>query len=117
MPDFGVRPATLAGASQCSDLALLKIADGETYVVPLNFGYRDGKAYFHSFSTGHKIDAIVIGFGHARMLEDPYEKVAGLTAIMNHLGDQEPVFREFDMDRVAGVETEFDRLTGKQSLQ
>ena len=28
VPDFGVRPATLVGASQCSDLALLKIADG-----------------------------------------------------------------------------------------
>ncbi|HJO06699.1 MAG TPA: pyridoxamine 5'-phosphate oxidase family protein, partial [Chloroflexota bacterium] len=34
------------------------IADGEPYVVPLNFGYRDGKVYFHSFSSGRKIDAI-----------------------------------------------------------
>ena len=58
----------------------------------------------------------VIGFGQARVLEDPDEKVAGLTAIMNHLGNQEPVFREFDMDRVAVVEIEFERLTGKQSL-
>ncbi len=123
------------------------IADGEPYVVPLNFGYRDGKAYFHSFPHGRKIDAIradarvcfevdldhrlitgeiacdwtfdytsVIGFGRARVLEDPAEKLAGLTAIMNHLGDKEPIFRERDVDRVAVVEIEFERLTGKQSL-
>ena len=123
------------------------IADGEPYVVPLNFGYRDGKVYFHSFSSGRKIDAIranprvcfevdidhrlitgeiacdwtfdytsVIGFGHARVLEDPDEQLAGLMVIMNHLGDQEPIFRESDVERVEVVEIEFERLTGKQSL-
>ena len=32
--------------------------EGYTYAVPLNFAYADGKIYFHSALTGHKLDAI-----------------------------------------------------------
>ena len=37
----------------------LALADnGQPYVVPLNFGYRDGVVYFHSAREGRKIDML-----------------------------------------------------------
>ena len=37
----------------------LALADnGQPYVVPLNFGYRDGVVYFHSARQGRKIDML-----------------------------------------------------------
>ena len=32
--------------------------DGYPYAVPLSYVYTDGKIYFHSAKTGHKIDAV-----------------------------------------------------------
>ena len=32
--------------------------DDYPYAVPLSFAYEDGKLFFHSAKTGHKIDAI-----------------------------------------------------------
>ena len=32
--------------------------EGYPYAVPINYAYADGKIYFHSAKTGHKIDAI-----------------------------------------------------------
>lgn len=32
--------------------------DGYPYAVPLSFAYQDGKLFFHSAVTGHKLDAI-----------------------------------------------------------
>ncbi len=33
-------------------------AGGEPYLVPMNFGYRDGKVYLHSAPEGRKIDML-----------------------------------------------------------
>lgn len=32
--------------------------DGKPYVVPMNFGYRDGKVYMHCATEGRKLDVI-----------------------------------------------------------
>ena len=32
--------------------------EGYSYAVPINYAYSDGKIYFHSAKTGHKLDAI-----------------------------------------------------------
>lgn len=32
--------------------------EGYAYAVPINYAYADGKIYFHSAKTGHKIDAM-----------------------------------------------------------
>ena len=37
---------------------LAMVDQGHPYVVPLNFGYRDGALYFHSALEGRKIDVI-----------------------------------------------------------
>lgn len=79
--------------------------DNFPYAVPLSYIYDDGKIYFHTAKSGHKLDAItknekvsfcvidedtivpeeyttyfrsVIAFGHARILEEPAEKRAAL---------------------------------------
>lgn len=75
--------------------------DGYPYTVPMSYFYEDGKIYFHSAKSGHKIDAIrsnpkvsfcvvtvdepqpekfsgdfrsVVAFGKARIIEDDAEK-------------------------------------------
>ena len=85
--------------------------DGYPYAVPLSHVYDDGKIYFHSAKTGHKIDAIrndprvsfcviaqdevmarerttayisVIAFGKARIVEDE----EGLRRIAHLVGEK-----------------------------
>lgn len=90
-------------------------ADGP-YVVPVNYGYEDGKIYVHGPSEGRRIAAVaggarvcfevdegevlpaerpcgftsrfssVIGYGTARLLSSAEEKRRGLDAIMRHYG-------------------------------
>jgi nitroimidazol reductase NimA-like FMN-containing flavoprotein (pyridoxamine 5'-phosphate oxidase superfamily) len=77
--------------------------NGYPYAVPVSYVYSDGKLYFHSALTGHKVDAIrnyekasfcvidqdevkpekyttffrsVIAFGRIRIIEDETEKLA-----------------------------------------
>ena len=77
--------------------------NGYPYAVPISYVYSDGKLYFHSALTGHKVDAIrnsdkasfcvidqdevkpekyttffrsVIAFGRIRIIEDETEKLA-----------------------------------------
>ena len=78
------------------------------YAVPLNYHYREGKIYFHSAVSGHKLDAVrktdkvsfcvvekdelvgeklttyfrsVIAFGRIRIVEDTEEKRAAVMAL------------------------------------
>lgn len=37
---------------------LAMVDDGEPYIVPLNFGYRDGRLYFHCAREGRKLDIL-----------------------------------------------------------
>ena len=79
--------------------------DGYPYGVPISYVYADGKLYFHSATSGHKLDAVrrnpkasfcvidqdeivpeeytsyfrsVIAFGQIRILEDEQEKWAAI---------------------------------------
>jgi hypothetical protein len=92
------------------------VDDGGPYVVPLNFGYEDGRIYVHGPRSGRRIAAVadgarvcfevdegevvpaerpcgytscfrsVIGYGTARLLDSADEKRRGLDAIMRHYG-------------------------------
>ena len=91
----------------CGTLALLGDED-YPYAVPMSYVYSDGKLYFHSADTGHKIDAVarhekasfcvidqdlivpekyttyfrsVIAFGKIRRVEDPEEMGRIATAL------------------------------------
>ncbi len=37
---------------------LAMVDDGEPYIVPMNFGYRDGCLYFHCAKEGRKLDVL-----------------------------------------------------------
>ena len=79
--------------------------DGYSYAVPLNYAFDDGKIYFHSAKTGHKLDAIAssakvsfcvvaqhevvaeeftsyyasaVAFGRIRITDDTAEKIRAL---------------------------------------
>ena len=90
-------------------LALLG-GGGYPYAVPISYVYHDGKLYFHSALTGHKVDAIrkcdkasfcviekddvqpekyttffrsVIAFGRIRIIEDGHEKLEAARMLGN----------------------------------
>jgi uncharacterized protein len=50
---------TIAMLQSCTSGVLAVHGDDDyPYAVPLSFAYEDGKLFFHSAKTGHKIDAI-----------------------------------------------------------
>jgi uncharacterized protein len=52
-------PAIVDEILQKSELCRIGLADaGAVYIVPLNFGYKDGILYFHSAPEGRKMDII-----------------------------------------------------------
>ncbi|HIJ95494.1 MAG TPA: pyridoxamine 5'-phosphate oxidase family protein [Desulfuromonadales bacterium] len=53
--DVYLRENLLLGGTVCR---LAMVDDGEPYVVPLNYGYRDGTLYFHGASEGRMIDIL-----------------------------------------------------------
>lgn len=62
----------LATAHVCR---LAMVADGEPYLVPLNFGFRDNTLYFHSAAAGRKIDALRANNRVCFEVESPHEIV------------------------------------------
>lgn len=117
--------------------------DGYPYGLPMNYVYDNGCIYFHSATSGHKIDAIascdkasfcvlddgrrepgdwwwhfrsVIAFGTIRRIEDPDE----LVRLLRKLGEKYfPADYDIEGDiarnlrRVALLELRIDHLTGK----
>jgi len=92
--------------------------DDYPYAVPLSYVYEDGKLYFHSAKTGHKIDAVkkhdkasfcviqqdqivpeeyttyfrsVIAFGNIRIVDDEKEKLHSIEILAKkyHPADSE----------------------------
>ena len=89
--------------------------DGYPYAVPISYVYADGRLYFHSALTGHKVDAIrrcdnasfcvieqdevhpkqyttyyrsVIAFGRIHIIEDEAEKLATARMLGNRYNPQ-----------------------------
>lgn len=59
----------------------LALADnGQPYVVPLNFGYRDGVVYFHSARQGRKIDTLKANPRVCLEFSNPRDIVRGETS-------------------------------------
>lgn len=113
------------------------ISAGHPYVVPVSHVVLDGRIYFHSASEGEKLAAIAanpevcvetaelgekpgdcftyrsaIAFGTARVIADRALKRRVLSAIVAKYQPGYPQ-REGDEDRVAIVEIEVERVTGK----
>lgn len=54
---------------------LAMVADGEPYLVPLNYGFRDNTLYFHSAPAGRKVDALRSNNRVCFEVESPHEIV------------------------------------------
>lgn len=106
--------------------------EGYPYAVPLSCVYRDGKLYFHSAVSGHKLDAIranpkasfcvigqdhivpeeyttyfrsVIAFGVVRVMEDAAEKRKVIEALaLQYAPEDTPE------SRMAAIDRDWERL-------
>lgn len=121
-------------------------ADGP-YVVPVNFGYEDGRIYVHGPAEGRRIDAVadgarvcfeideceivrseracgftarfasVIGYGTARLLDSEGAKRLGLGVIMRHYGGPEDGMPDDTLARTSVVEIVIESMDGKWHLR
>lgn len=142
---------TVEVLNRCTAATLALIGDdGYPYSVPISYVYDDGKLFFHSAAAGHKVDAIkneekvsfsvidkdeiikekyttyfrsVIGFGKARILEDPQEKIDALMKLGTKYSP-EPEFKpgmveeiNDSLKRVCVVEITIDHMTGKEAIE
>ena len=57
----------------------------------------------------------VIGFGKARLVEDPEDKRRALDVILRHYSDRAYEYVEGALDKVAVIRVQIDNITGKQS--
>lgn len=91
--------------------------DGYPYGVPISFAYADGKLYFHSAKSGHKVDAVkayekasfsvivqddivpekyttyfrsVVAFGAVHIAEEEAERVMGMRLLAEKYNPGEP---------------------------
>lgn len=124
-------------------LRLGLIDDGGPYVVPVNFGYADGRIYVHGPREGRRIAAVgqgarvcfevdqgeiisgdapcsytsrfssVIGYGTARMLESDEEKRHGLDVIMRHYGSTGEGIPDAKLRITSVMELVIESLDGK----
>ena len=146
MPDGEARDVLEKGTSG----VLGVIGDGGyPYTVPLSYVYDgEGTIYFHCARSGHKVDAIerdprvsfcvvdtddvvqseyttyyrsVVAFGHARIIEDPDEKMAALRVLGEKYNPGQEAALDAEVakgfDRLHMVAIDIEHLTGKQAIE
>lgn len=121
--------------------------DNYPYAVPLSYVYFNGKLYFHSAKTGHKIDAIanypkvsfsivdedtvvsekfttyfrsVIVFGRARIVTGDERLEAFEALVEKYSGDQPPEdkFKEIsECTQAYMVAIDVEHVTGKEAIE
>ena len=120
--------------STAGTLALLGDND-YPYAVPISYVYADGRLYFHSALSGHKVDAIrkcekasfcviaqddvqpekyttffrsVIAFGRIHIIEDEAEKL-----------QEEALQKELEngLSRMLMIRFDIEHLTGKEAIE
>jgi nitroimidazol reductase NimA-like FMN-containing flavoprotein (pyridoxamine 5'-phosphate oxidase superfamily) len=135
---------TVAVMNRCTNGVLACMGDEDyPYAVPLNYVFLEGKIYFHSAKSGHKLDAItrnpkvsfavvdedtivsaeytsyfrsVIAFGRARIVEDDERLRAFEALVEKYSGDQpeENKRKEItDCERAHIIAIDIDHITGK----
>lgn len=139
---------TAAVLDRCTHGVLACLGDHDyPYTVPLSYVYFDGKIYFHSAKSGHKIDALVqhpkvsfavidedkivsqeyttyfrsvIAFGLARIAEGDEWLKAFTALVEKYSGDQpeaEKVREIANCSRSHIVAIDIEHLTGKESIE
>ncbi len=130
-----------------ADVLRLGMCDEDgPYVVPVNFGYANGRLYVHGPGSGRRLDAIardprvcfeadeceivrasrpcgftsrfqsVIGYGTARVLSSVSEKRAGLDAIMRQYGSTGEGIPDASLGQTTVIEIAIESMEGKRHL-
>ena len=80
------------------------------YAVPISYVYHDGKLYFHSALTGHKVD-----------VEDEHEKleVARMLGNRYNPNQDEALQKEIEsgLSRMLAIRFDIEHLTGKEAIE
>ena len=139
---------TVAVMDRCTSGVLACLGDEDyPYAVPLSYVYFNGKIYFHSAKTGHKIDAImknpkvsftvidentivseeyttyfrsVIAFGKARIVESDEWLEAFKALVEKYSGDQP---EEAKHKKIVGctqsyiIAIDVEYITGKEAIE
>ncbi len=126
------------------EVVRLGLADADgPYLVPVNFGYEDGRIYVHGARDGRRIAAAsagarvcfeadegeivradrpcgftsrfrsVVGYGTARLLESAEDKRRGLDAIMRHYGSTGEGIPEAKLEITSVTEIVIEGMDGK----
>jgi nitroimidazol reductase NimA-like FMN-containing flavoprotein (pyridoxamine 5'-phosphate oxidase superfamily) len=139
---------TIAVLNRCTNGVLACLGDEDyPYAVPLNYVYFNGKIYFHSAKSGHKIDAIaknpkvsfavidedtivsekftsnfrsVIAFGKAR-IADGDEWLEAMNALVEKYSADQPSevkHREISgCTRAYMIAIDIEHMTGKEAVE
>lgn len=129
---------------QRAEVLRIGFSDDEgPYVVPVNFGYADGRIYAHGARDGRRIAAAaagtrvcfeadegeivrakapcrftakfrsVIGYGTMRLLASDEDKRHGLDVLMRHYGSSGDGIPDSKLGITSVVEIEIERMDGK----
>lgn len=132
----------------CSNGVLACLGDDDyPYAVPLNYVYHNGRIYFHSAKTGHKIDAMskhpkvsfavvgedtivsekytsffrsVIVFGRARIAEGEERLEAFRALVEKYSGDQPEEEKKMEIENCTKahiIAIDIEHMTGKKARE
>ncbi len=138
----------IAVMERCTSGVMACLGDeGYPYAVPLSYVYFNGKIYFHSAQTGHKIEAImkhprvsfsvidedkiisaeytsyfrsVIAFGRARIVKDDERLEAFQALVEKYSGDQSEEDKQKTITgctRAYLIAIDVEHITGKQAAE
>jgi len=134
--------------NRCTNGVLACIGDNDyPYAVPLSYVYHNGKIYFHSAKSGHKVDAItknpkvsfavvdedrivsaeyttyfrsVIAFGKARIAEDNEHLDAFRALVEKYSKDQKAEDKEKEIINCKNaliIAIDISHITGKEAIE
>ena len=139
---------TVAVLNRCTNGILACHGDeGYPYAVPVSFVFSEGKIYFHSAKSGHKVDAILqnpkvsfavvdedtivsaeytsyfrsaIAFGQARIVEGEERRAAFAALVEKYSGDQPTEAKQHEIarcDHALIIAIDIEHLTGKEAIE
>jgi hypothetical protein len=115
--DISVMESIIRGSSVCR----MGLCDGgRPYVVPMNFGYRDGKVFMHSAMEGEKLDIIRKNPDVCLVFETDLEIVRAEEACSFSMKYRSVIARgrasiqEEAADKAYGLNVIMDHYTGKE---
>lgn len=121
--------------------------EGYPYAVPVSFVFSEGKIYFHSAKSGHKVDAILqnpkvsfavvdedtivsaeytsyfrsaIAYGQARIVEGEERLAAFAALVEKYSSDQPAEAKQHEIarcDHALIIAIDIEHLTGKEAIE